>query len=136
MGGGAGGRKRRDLEGKGRAGRKERLMYPQQGLGAFWPDSGKEKDVGSLPSAYPSLLDPTILLPFRGLGGWAPQGSPVSPGSAFGQWVVHWKVCSGLLGLSATEALGKRTKGISWCLGKEGIHRRGPLATHFSTSRW
>lgn len=44
-------------------------MYPQQGLGAFWPDSGKGKDVGSLPSAYPSLLDPTILLPFRGLRG-------------------------------------------------------------------
>lgn len=102
-------------------------------LAGFW----KRNRCGVTASCLPILVGPTILLPFKGLR--AGGAVPVSPGSAFGsaggtREGLFWS-SRGLQGFSATEALGKRTKGISWCLGKGGDSQERPQVTHFSTSR-
>lgn len=52
-------------------------MYPQQGLKAFWPGSGKKNRCGVTAFCLPIPAGPTILLPFRGLRAEGrAQGSP------------------------------------------------------------
>lgn len=101
-------------------------------LTGFW----KRNRCGVTTSCLPILVGPTILLPFRGLrvGGWGGESQSLL-GVLSGQRVVQGKACSGLPEDSWDSAPPKRTKGISWCLGKGGDSQERPQVTHFSTSR-